>query len=120
MKRLLPLALAVVVLTPAVAFAGAATDAALGLGAFAVFNQIISGTGVFGAVVPAPAVVVRPAPIYVAPPPAVYVAPPVYFSPPVYVAPRAVYVPGYVVVRPRGHVPHVPHAVQHGYYGYRH
>ena len=30
------------------AAAGSATDAALGLGAFAVFNQIASGTGVFG------------------------------------------------------------------------
>jgi len=51
MKRLSGLlALAgVVVLGVTPAFAGSSTDAALGLGAFAVFNQILSGTGVFGA-----------------------------------------------------------------------
>jgi hypothetical protein len=35
-------------LSPAMAQAGAATDAALGLGAFAVFNQIVGGIGLFG------------------------------------------------------------------------
>ena len=48
MKKLLAVALVLIVLSPALAFAGSSTDAALALGAFAVFNQILSGTGVFG------------------------------------------------------------------------
>ncbi len=48
MKKLLAVALGLTVLSPALAFAGASTNAALGLGAFAVFNQILSGTGIFG------------------------------------------------------------------------
>ena len=48
MKKLLAVALVLIVLSPALAFAGSSTDAALGLGAFAVFNQILSGTGIFG------------------------------------------------------------------------
>lgn len=114
MKALIPLVLAVVILSPVAAFAGAATDAALGLGAFAVFNQIISGTGVFGGFVPAPAVVVQPAPVYYAPAP-VYVAPPppVYIAPrPVYVVPRAVYyAPRHAIVHHQhgGHVKHIKH-----------
>jgi hypothetical protein len=100
MKTLMALVLAVVLLSPAAAFAGsAATNAALGLGAFAVFNQILGGVGLFGA--PAPAAYVAPAPAYVAPPPVVYAPPPV-----VYPAPRVVYpAPGVVwgppVVAPR-------------------
>ncbi len=114
MKRLSGLlALAgVIVLGVTPAFAGSSTDAALGLGAFAVFNQILSGTGIFGAgrpvyrevvVAPAP-VVVQPAPavVYTPPPPVVYApAPPVVYGPPVvyapapppavYYAPRSVY-----------------------------
>jgi len=39
--------LATTLVAPTLAVAGAATDAALGLGAFAVFNQIVSGTGIF-------------------------------------------------------------------------
>jgi hypothetical protein len=86
-------------LVPGSAFASAATDAALGLGAFAVFNQIISGTGIFGAVVPAPRPVVLPAPPppvapVVVPVPVIASAPvivheyrPVYVRPPVYYAP---------------------------------
>jgi len=89
MKRLLVLVLALALLSPALAFAGASTDAALGLGAFAVFNQIISGTGVFGGFHGYPA----PAPVFVGPPPPVFVAPP----PPVVVAPP----PRVVVVPPR-------------------
>src|SRR5438128_10114802 len=91
MKRLAAVALLTVILSPAVAFAGSATDAALGLGAFAVFNQILGGVGVFGGV-PRP-VYAAPAPVYVAPPP-VYVAPaPAYYvaPPPVYFVPRPVY-----------------------------
>ena len=90
MKRLaLAATFAGLVLLPGVARAGAATDAALGLGAFAVFNQIISGTGIFGG---APAVA-APAPVY-APPAPVYVQPaPIYVQPaPVYVQPAPVYV----------------------------
>jgi hypothetical protein len=109
MKRLLMLVLALAMLSPTFAFAGASTDAAVGLGAFAVFNQIISGTGVFGGVrpvYPAPAVVVAPPPpVVVAPRPPVVVVPPprVYYRAPVYYyAPHRVVVtrgwcaPGYV------------------------
>ena len=92
MKRLAAVAVLTVVLLPGVAFASSSSDAALGLGAFAVFNQILGGVGVFGAARP---VVVAPAPVVVAPPPPVYVAPPapVYYAPPppVYYAPAAVY-----------------------------
>jgi hypothetical protein len=98
MKFLAVVALLIVVLLPGAAFAGSSTDAALGLGAFAVFNQILGGVGIFGArpvaVAPAPVVVPPPAPVVYGPPP-VYVAPPasVYYAPapPVYVAPRPVY-----------------------------
>jgi hypothetical protein len=48
-----------VLLSPAVTFADAATDAALGLGAFAVLNQILGGVGIFG-YQPAPVVVAQP------------------------------------------------------------
>src|SRR6266516_2836420 len=84
MKRLAAVALKTVILLPGVAFAGSSTDAALGLGAFAVFNQILSGTGIFGAFNPAPAAVVVQRPVYV--------------QQPVYYAPRPVVVypaPGY-------------------------
>jgi len=124
MKRVAAVVLFTMLLIPGVALAGSSTDAALGLGAFAVFNQILSGTGIFGAFNPAPAVaaapvvvqrpvvverpvyvqqpvvVAPPAPVYVAPAPPVYVAPPA----PVYVAPRPVVVypypaPGHVIYR---------------------
>jgi len=116
MKRVAAFVLLTMLLIPGVALAGSSTDAALGLGAFAVFNQILSGTGIFGAFNPAPApvvvqrpvyvqqpiVVAPPAPVYVAPAPPVYYAPPapVYYAPPapVYYAPRPVVVypaPGY-------------------------
>lgn len=121
MKRLAAVALMSVVLLPTVAFASSSTDAALGLGAFAVFNQILGGVGIFGAarpavVAPAP-VVVAPAPVVVAPPPPVYVAPaaPVYVAPapPVYVAPRP------VVVAPRPVVVYRP-VYRHGHWDHRH
>jgi hypothetical protein len=122
MKTLIPLVLAAIVLSPVAAFAGAATDAALGLGAFAVFNQIVSGTGVFGVLRPAPAVVVQPAPVHYAPAPVYVAAPPVYVAPPppVYVVPRPVYVaPRHVIVHHRpGHVVHVKH-VKHHPHGWR-
>lgn len=112
MRKLLALVLAVAVLSPSLAFAGASTDAALGLGAFAVFNQIISGTGVFGGFraaypAPAPVVVAPPPPVVVVPPPPVVVTPPlVYYSsaPIYYSAPSRV-----VVTRgwcPPGHMRH--------------
>ena len=107
MKRLAAVAVLTVVLLPGVAFASSSSDAALGLGAFAVFNQILGGVGIFGAARPA---VVAPAPVVVAPPPPVYAAPaPVYYTPPrpVYVAPAPVYVaPRPVVVYRKVH----PHA----------
>src|ERR1043166_3678086 len=63
MKRVAAFVLLTMLLIPGVALAGSSTDAALGLGAFAVFNQILSGTGIFGAFNPAPAPVVpRPRP----------------------------------------------------------
>jgi len=73
--------LGVTLLVPGVALAGASTDAALGLGAFAVFNQMLAGIGIFGP--PRAVVVAPPPPVVVAPPPPVVVAPP----PPVVVYP---------------------------------
>jgi hypothetical protein len=112
MKKLMALVLLLVVLlSPALAFAGSATDAALGLGAFAVLNQILGGVGIFGAFArPAP-VYAAPAPAYVAPPPVVLApAPRVVVVPaPVYVAPAPVVVRPPVIVQPRVIVrPHRP------------
>src|SRR5262245_15298833 len=105
MKRLLAAALALVVSSPALAFAGGATNAALGLGAFAVFNQILSGVGIFGGLagapaVAAPVVVAPPAPVVYAPPPVVVAPPPVVYAPPpvVYAPPSVVYAPPALVV----------------------
>lgn len=95
------------------AAAGASTDAALALGAFAVFNQIVRGEtilhSIFGprpaVAVPAPPPVVHapPAPVVYAPPARVVVQPPpvVYVPPPRVVvapAPRVVYAPAPVYV----------------------
>ena len=110
MKKLLGSALALVVLSPTLAFAGGATNAALGLGAFAVFNQMLSGVGIFGGLAPGPVVA---APVVVAPPPVVITrpapvvyapAPPVVYAPaPVVYAPApVVYAPAPVFVAPRG------------------
>ena len=72
MKRLgTALIVAVLPLLPASAWAGSSTDAALGLGAFAVFNQILGGTGIFAGLVPARPVYVAPRPVYVAPRPVI-------------------------------------------------
>jgi hypothetical protein len=125
MKKAIVGASLLALLVPGAAFAGSATDAALGLGAFAVFNQIISGTGIFGVVpasrplvVPAPppplAPMIAPAPV-VAPPPVivhdhrpVYVRPPVSYTAPIhraYHAPaRTVVIEKRIVVSP-GHAP---------------
>jgi len=121
MKRLAAVALMTVVLLPGVAFAGSSTDAALGLGAFAVFNQILGGVGIFGrpavVVAPAPPVVYAPPPpvVYAPPPPVVYAPAPVYYAPPppVYYAPAPVYyaAPGPIVYRP---------VYRHGRWGQHH
>jgi len=113
-------------LAPIPAHAGGSTDAALALGAFAVFNQIVRGETIFNAprpVVVAPAVVYAPPPFVAAPPAVVYApAPPVVYAPapfvvyappvPVYAAPVVVY-GAPVVVRPAHHV-----RVVRGYYRY--
>jgi hypothetical protein len=107
MKRLIALVLAAAVFAPTLAFAGASTDAALGLGAFAVFNQILGGVGIFHR-----GPIVAPAPVVVSPPPVVYAPAPVYYAPPppryvpaprVIARPYPVYVPAprHVVVHPQ-------------------
>ena len=112
MKTVAALMVVALLLIPGVALADSATDAALGLGAFAVFNQIISGTGIFGGL--------GARPVYAAPPPPVYVArPPVIVTPrPVFVAPPPVFVrsaPVYVYPAPR-HVYHRAHGPRgHGW-----
>jgi len=94
MRRVAAVVLIAMLLLPGVALAGSSTDAALGLGAFAVFNQIISATGIFGR----PAPIVQP--VVMAPPPPVIVVPPppaiVYQVPaPVYYRTYVHYVPAY-------------------------
>ncbi len=99
MKTVVVLVLVALLLLPGVALADSATDAALGLGAFAVFNQIISGTGIFGGFGGHP-VVVAPQPVVIAPPP-IYAPRPVVIAPaPVYVRPAPVYV---YPTHPSGH-----------------
>src|SRR5688572_12827778 len=123
MKLVAAVLMVALLLVPGVALAGS-EDAALALGAFAVFNQIISGTGIFAGAAP---VVVAPRPVIVAPQP-VYAPPPVYVAPPpVVVAPRPVYVAPRPVVVYRGaaHVYHRPdyhhgHVRGHGHkWGHR-
>jgi hypothetical protein len=92
--------------SPQPAVAGSSTDAALGLGAFAVLNQFLRGETIFQGfghretviVQPPPTVIYAPPPppaVYYAPPPVVYYAPPpvVYYAPPpaVYYAPPPAY-----------------------------
>jgi len=126
MKTLVAVAILLAMLVPGAAFAGASTDAALGLGAFAVFNQIISGTGIFGFhPAPGPVVVAPPVqervvvreyhPVYV-PPPVYYAPAPVYYyyaPPPVYydAPPRRVF-----VIKERGWSP--PGHAKRGHYGH--
>jgi hypothetical protein len=126
MRKVAAAIMVLALLVPGAAFAGSSTDAALGLGAFAVFNQIISGTGIFGGYRPAaqPVVVAAPVqervivrefyPVYVQPQPVYVPAPPPYDAP-VYYAPA--YAPARVIVvkeRGWGH-----RKGQHGQYGYR-
>ena len=112
MKTVALLVLVALLLLPGVALADSATDAALGLGAVAVFNQIISGTGIFGGLGGHP-VVVAPPPVVVAPPPPVYAPRPIVVAPaPVYVRPAPVYVhPGHArsYYRAYGHPEHRGH-----------
>jgi len=83
-------AIVVTLLAPGIALAGASTDAALGLGAFAVFNQMLGGVGIFGS---SPAVAVAPPPpVVVAPPPPPVVVVP-YAYPTYYAYPAPVYYP---------------------------
>jgi len=137
MKLVAAVLMVALLLVPGVALAGS-EDAALALGAFAVFNQIISGTGIFAGAAPvvvaprpvivAPQPVYAPPPVYVAPPPVVVAPRPIYVAPrPVYVAPRPVYVAPRPVVVYRGgaHVYHRPdyhhgHGRGHGHkWGHR-
>lgn len=122
MKRLaIGVMLALLLMLPGAAWAGSSTDAALALGSFAVFNQIIGGTGIFAGLAPAPPQPVYyapPQPVYVAPPPPVYVVPrPVYVAPrPVYFAPRPVIVyhsPKPVYYKQYGHNDHGKHGGKH-------
>lgn len=97
---------------PTPARADASTDAALALGAFAVFNQLLRGETVFHAVV-APRPVVRETVIVHQSPPVVYAPPPVvvYAPPPVVVyapPPPAAISYGYVVVPPHSGPPPGP------------
>jgi len=124
MKKVIALVLAAAVFAPTLAFAGASTDAALGLGAFAVFNQILGGVGIFhrGPVVASPPVVYAPpAPVY-APAPRVIVKPyPVYVP-----APRHVVVHERPAFCPPGHArkgwcyPGPRHHDHHHHRGWRH
>ncbi len=94
MRALIAVVLVAAVLMPGAASAGSSTDAALGLGAFAVFNQILGGVGIFqrGPVVAPAPVVVAPAPVVVAPPPPPPVVVYPYYAPPVYAYPGPIYV----------------------------
>ena len=101
---LVALVIAAIVLRPAQANAGSSSDAALALGAFAVFNQIFGGYGTAHfvretVVVQQPAMIYAPPP---PPPPAVIYAPPpvVYYAPP---PPVVVYPNGYAYGAPYGY-----------------
>ena len=97
MKKALAVLLAVATLSltlAAPAMAGSSTDAALALGAFAVFNQFLTGQTIFQrGFAPQPVVVAPPPPVVYAPPP----PPPVVYAPPPVVA----YPYGYVYAAPR-------------------
>jgi hypothetical protein len=126
MKRVAAaLALAGVLVMPGMARADSSTDAALGLGAFAVFNQIVGGTGIFGG--GGRTVVVEREVVYAPPPQVVYAPPP----PPrvVYAPPPPVYYGGYAYAPPRPVVvypqpvyvaPRHRHAGHYGRHGHGH
>ena len=142
MKKLiagLALLTGMALVAPIPAFAGGSTDAALALGAFAVFNQIIRGETIFNAPRPAvapPGVVYAPPPVVYAPapPPVVYAPAPVVYAPyppvvyapypaVVYAAPPAVYAPAPPVVVYRSPVVvqrgHAKFVRGHGYWYHR-
>ncbi len=108
MKRVLAvllLAIASSVIVVAPAMAGSSTDAALALGAFAVFNQFATGQTIFQHGF-------GPRPVIVQPPPAVIYAPlppppPVVYAPP----PVVVYPYSYTYVVPQ--YSYRPHPYQH-------
>ncbi len=121
MKRWLVLVLAVALVPlalPAPAAAGSSEDAALALGAFAVFNQLVTGQTIFHhgfgpRHVVRETVVVQPPPtvIYAPPPPptVVYAPPP---PPPVVVYPQGHWIAqnGHWVWIPAGYATHNGHA----------
>lgn len=104
MKKLLAIATlegVLVGLLPLPALAGAATDAALGLGAFAVFNQLAGGFSWHRDRV----IYVQPS--YYAPYPVVYAAPPV-----VYASPQVVYAPSTPAIQREVVFPHGRYLLQ--------
>ena len=129
MKRLASLLVlpALVAFVPVSAHAGSSTDAALGLAAFAVFNQIVRGETIFHGMarpVVRERVVYVPAPL----PPVIYTPAPVYYAPPpprVYAPAPVVYPHGYWlsqrghwvwVARQSGHHGHLGHHGHHAHY----
>lgn len=88
---------------PTPARADASTDAALALGAFAVFNQLLRGETIFHGIA-VPRAVVRETVVVHQPPTVVYTPPPVLYAPPpvvVYAPPPPVVIyPGYGVAGP--------------------
>ena len=132
MKRLVAVALIAMLLLPGVAYAGSATNAALGLGAFAALGTILLGVAALAqpaiaasapvVYAPPPASVYAPAPPQVvyapAPPQVVYApAPPqVVYAP---APPQVVYAPapgyGYAPAPVYGYRNYAPYG-----YGYRH
>ena len=124
MKRMVAVALIAMLLLPGVASAGSASDAALGLGAFAALGTILLGAAVLGGhpavAAPEPVVLTPPPPVYAPAPPVVYSPAPVYApAPPVVYAPPppVVYTPAppAVVYAPRPGVVYAPAPV----YGHR-
>jgi hypothetical protein len=86
------------------AHAGSSTDAALALGAFAVFNQFVTGQTIFQRASPPQPVYVQPAPpLYYAPPPptVIYTPPPVVY----YTPPPVAYYPSYAYPAPQPYYP---------------
>jgi len=98
------------------AHAGSSTDAALALGAFAVFNQFVTGQTVFQRAYPPQPVYVQPAPpVYYAPPPptVIYAPPPpvVYYTPP-----PVAYYPSYAYPAPQPYYPSYAYPAPRPYY----
>jgi len=116
MKKTVVAAIAVAIISLGLcqpSFAGSSTDAALGLGAFAVFNQLFGGVAAAPPVVVAqpPVVYTPPPPVVYAPPPVVYAPPPVAYYPPP--PPVVVYPNGYAYGGPRYHYYYRPYRRHH-------